>query len=101
LQSIDDGQAELGRARAVHHTMVECDGDVADLCDDYLAVTRHWARTDSTHAQDGDLGVIDDRCLQEAAELTGARDGERRAPQLFRCERAGTRRLGEALDVRA
>ena len=46
-------------------------------------------------AEDRDLGVVDERRDEQPAELAGARDGERRVPELLGRERARTCALGE------
>ena len=68
---------------------------------DDLAVAHDRARRDAVHAEDADLGVIDERCHEEAAELAGARDGEGRAAELLRQELPGACPLGERVDVGA
>ena len=50
---------------------------------------------DPVQAEDADLGVVDERRGEEAAELAGARHRERRAPQLLGPERPGAGALGE------
>ena len=56
---------------------------------------------DAADAQDRDLGVVDDRRLEEPGELARARDRERRASKLVGCERSGASPLGERRDLRA
>src|SRR6266700_4210277 len=46
-----------------------------------------------------DHAVVDDRGRQQAAELAGARDGERRASELLGFELVGARRFGEPCDL--
>ena len=54
---------------------------------------------DATDAQDRDLGVVDNRGLDEASELAGARDCERRAAELVRRERPRACSFRQPLDV--
>ena len=54
---------------------------------------------DPADAEDRDLRMVDDRRLEEAGELAGARHGERRAAELVGRERAGAGGLGEARDL--
>src|SRR5262245_14989833 len=77
----DHGQTELGRARAVDDTVVE--GDRNRPCGPHgdLSVTDDRPQRDPPHAEDRDLGVVDDGRVEETAELPGARDGEGRAAQ--------------------
>ncbi len=96
----DDGEPELGGSRAVDDPVVERERDVADLRDSELALADDGSRRNSPDAEDRDLGVVDDRCLEEAGELARARDGEGRAAQLLRLERAGAGAFGQAGDFR-
>ena len=99
LEPADHGEAELGGARAVDDAVVERDGDRAHRPDDDLAVAHDRALGDPADAEDRHLRVVDDRRREEAAELAGARDRERRAAELLRRERAGARGLGQPLDL--
>src|SRR5205823_12358591 len=62
-------------------------------------VTHDGALGYAADAENGDLRVVDDRGREQAAELPGARDGERRSAQLLRLERARARGIGQALDL--
>src|SRR5581483_9727194 len=99
FQPGDHGERELGGARAVDHTVVERDADVADRARDDLAVADDRPLGDAMDAEDGDLGMVDERRDEHAAELAGARDGERRAAQLSRHERARAGAFGEPVDI--
>ena len=57
--------------------MVERDRDVANVADDDLTVDNDGARGDPVDSEDADLGMVDERRDDEAAELPGTRDGER------------------------
>src|SRR3954469_10250382 len=96
LQSANDVEAELGRPRTVDDTVVERDRDVPDACRNDSAVAHHRAIADPADAQNRDFGMIDDRRLQQAAELAGARDRERRAAQLLRRELSRACALSQA-----
>ena len=76
--------------------MVEGDRDVADVADDDLPVANDGARADPVDPEDSDLGVVDERSDEDAAELAGARDGEGAAAELLRLQGAGSGRVGEA-----
>ena len=78
MEALDHGEPELGGAGAVHDAVVERDGDVADLPHGDLAVAHDGPRGDPADAEDADLGVVDDRRLEEAAEPAGTRDGKGR-----------------------
>src|SRR5437667_312181 len=99
LEAADHRQAELGRSRAVDHAMVEGDRDRSGRASDDLAAPDDRPLGDSADAEDPDLGVVDDRGRQQAAELAGARDGERRASELLGFELVGARRFGEPCDL--
>ena len=72
FEPADDVEPELGRARAVDDPVVEGQREVADLRRDDGAVAHDRARADAADAQDRDLGMVDDRRLEEAPELAGA-----------------------------
>src|SRR5437870_3879445 len=91
FEAADHGEAELGRSRAVDDAVVEGDRDRPGGPGDDLAVPDDRPLGDSADAQDRDLGVVDDRRRQQAAELARARDGERRASELLGLELAGAR----------
>src|SRR6188472_3078535 len=95
LQPLDDVEAEPGRPRAVDHTMVEADGDVADLANDDLAVPYDGAIGDPVQPEDRDLRMVHERGHEETAELAGTRDGERRVAKLLRGERSRPRAVRE------
>src|SRR5262249_5458358 len=99
LQPVDHRQPELRRSCPVHDSMVDSDRDVTQVPADDLTATHNWARSDPADAQDPDLRVVDDRRLEEAAELSRARDREGRAPQLFRLQTPRACCLGESRDV--
>ena len=80
--------------------MVERDGDVADPPGDELALPHDGALGDPVDAEDADLGVVDQRRHQQAAELPGARDAEGRAAELLELQRAGACPVGKALQLR-
>src|SRR6266508_5630639 len=92
-------EAELGRTLAVDDTVVEGDRDVPDGAYDDLTLAHHRALGDPMHTEDPDLRRIDQRRDEEARELPRARDRERAAAKLLRCEPAVARGVGEALDL--
>ena len=73
---------------------------VPDRSHDDRVVADDRTRRDAPDAQDRHLRVVDDRGLEEAGELACARDGERRIAQLVRGQRAVSRPVGEACDLR-
>src|SRR5215475_3352959 len=89
LQAFDHREPELGGADAVEDAVVEGDRDRSDRADHELAVADDRTVGDAADAEDRDLGVVDDRRRQQAAELAGARDGERRAAELLGLEASG------------
>src|SRR6266566_735394 len=99
LEAADHCEAELGRPCPVDHAVVEGDRDRSGRSSDDLAVPDDRTLGDSADAEDPDLGVVDDRGRQQAAELAGARDGERRASELLGLELVGARRFGEPCDL--
>ena len=99
LQPPNHVDAEGSGAGAVDDAVVEGDRDVPHLAHDDLAVSHDRARPDAVKPEDRDLRVVDQRRHEEAAELAGARDRERRVAQLVGLERAGARTLGEPVDL--
>src|SRR6266566_7344117 len=99
LEATDHGEAELGRPRAVDDAMVEGNRDRSGRAGDDLAVADDRPLGDAADAEDPDLGVVDDRRRQQAAELPCARDGEGRAAELLGLELVVARRLREAGDL--
>src|SRR5580765_8926658 len=79
--------------------MVEGDRDVTGPGRRELAVADDRAFCDPTDAENRDLGVVDDRRLEQPGELARARDRERRAAELLRLEGACPGGLSEALDL--
>ena len=77
LEAGDHVQRERRRPRPVDDAMVEGDRDVADVANNDLSVDNDGARGDPVDSEDADLGVIDERRHEDAAELAGTRDGER------------------------
>src|SRR5512140_2411451 len=86
----DHGEGERGRTRPVDDPVVERDRDVAHLPYDDLAVAHDRSWPDSMHSEDRDLGMIDERRDDQAAELAGARHREGRSAQLVRFQRPCT-----------
>src|ERR671931_622520 len=86
LQPTNDVEPEGGGAGAVNHAVVERDRDVADRRGSHPAVADDRPLGDPAHAQDGDLGVVHDRRLEEAGDLARARHRERGAAQLLGCQ---------------
>ena len=86
LEPRDDGEPELRRAGAVDHAVVERHADRPRAPDDDLAVAYDGPVTDAADGENRDLRVVDDRRREQPAELAGARDGERRAAELLRCQ---------------
>ncbi len=84
----DHVEAERRCDDAVDDTVVERDRDVPHAADDDLAAADDRPLRDPVEAEDRDLGVVHERRHEEPAELAGARDGERRVPELLRRERA-------------
>src|SRR6266566_1209199 len=99
LEAADHREAELGRPRPVDDAVVEGHRDRSGRAGDDLAAPNGRPLRDSADAEDPDLGVVDDRGRQQAAELAGASDGERRASELLGLELVGARRFGEPCDL--
>src|SRR5512132_3414551 len=99
LEAADHREAELGCPCAVDDAVVEGDRDRSGRAGDDLAAPDDRPLGDSADAEDPDLGVVDDRGRQQAAELAGARDGERRASELLGLELVVARRFGEPCDL--
>src|SRR3954447_16691918 len=99
LEPADHRKPELGRTGAVDDAMVERERDVGDAAHDDLAGAGDRAVGDPTDAQDRDLGMVDERRLEEPGELARARDGEGRAAEVLRLKRSGPCFLGEALHI--
>src|SRR5205823_1728457 len=76
FEAADHCQPEFGRARSVDHAVVERDRDCPGLADDDLAVADDRPGADPPDPEDRDFRVVDDRGVEEAGELAGARDRE-------------------------
>ena len=79
--------------------MVERHRHISHPAHDNLIVANDRPRRDSVHTENADFGEVDDRCDDQARELSGTRHREGRAAQLIRCERAGACTLGEAVHL--
>ena len=90
---------ELGRVHAVDHAVVERRRQVHHLPRHHRAVAHHRPRHDAVDADDRDLGMVDHRRRDDAAERAEAGDRDRRAAQLVARGRAGARRFGQARDL--
>ena len=98
MHARDHGEAERRRTRAVDDAMVEGDREGSGAPHDDLTLADDRARCDPADAQDRDLRMVDDRGLEEAGELAGARHRERRAAELLCRKRSRPRSLCERGD---
>ena len=96
LEARDHVERERRRPRPVDDAVVERDRDVADRAHDDLAVADDGARADPVDRRGSPTsGWLTSGVTSEAAELAGARDGERRrrgAPPASASPRARSRR---------
>ena len=99
LEAADHIEAERPCTHAVDDAMVEGDRHVPHLADDDLAVPHDRPRPDPVEPENRDLRMVDQRRHEEAAELSGARDGEGRVAQVVGMQRAGPRPIGESSDL--
>src|SRR5882672_912414 len=83
LERLFDGGHEARGVVAVDDAVVDGDREVHEVANDDRAVSHGGPLRDLVHAEDRDLGVIDDGRGQQAAELTEARDREGRARELL------------------
>ena len=65
-QTRDDGEAEVGGTLAVDDTVIERHRDVAHLAHDDLAVAHDCAIFDAVHAEDRNLGMVEQRRHEQA-----------------------------------
>ena len=72
LEPSNHGQPEFGGSGTVDHAVVERDRDVADRRGRHLAGASDRTFGDAPDAEDGHLGMVDDRRLEEPGELQPA-----------------------------
>src|SRR5262245_8610152 len=92
LRKVD---VEPRRGRAVDHAVIPRDRERQDQPRGELLAVPHRPRRRAAHAEDCDLGRVDDRREVRAADAAEARDRERAALHVARLELTVARELGE------
>lgn len=99
LEKANDLVGEGGADVSVDDAMVEAEREQHDLADDDLSVAHHGLLLHLVHAENADLGKVQDRRGEEAALLPERGDGEGRALQIFELDLALARVVREPLDL--
>src|SRR5579862_3263894 len=67
LDHVSKRRKKLIGNRAVYHSMVEAQTEIANLPDGYCIINNHRSLFDGANTKDSDLGLVDDRSANQAS----------------------------------